>query len=648
MKSLRTQLLWSHLALVGLMALVMTGAVVNFFRLGLSVDRILKDNYISVIAAQNMKEALERQDSAATFFLAGQKEKARKQYQKNWPRFQKALQIETQNITEAGEREIADDIAVRYKIYRANIEKLLNANSTLSESQARNFFFRVLEPQFVALKVRAQDVLDLNQRAIERANENAKTDARRGSWIGIGMTLGALLLAVAFAHRAINSALTPLLALSQGAEEIGAGHLNRRIELNRSDEIGTLANSFNTMASNLREARRIEGQRLARAQKMSDAALESLYDPVIVTDATGSVVQLNRAAQEIFGPADKATGLPIAQVVSEPRIAQAVEKAARQEHVSAEEDEASFVNLQVEGAARTYRLRATPMRDDGDGALLGAALVLEDITHLREVSRLKTEFIGVASHELRTPVTSLLLSAQLLQEGAAGALNEDQAEIVAAQREDLARLDQLLRDLLDISRLEDGATPPRLEAVSPGELVEAARASVASQASAKGVVFHAEVAPDLPPVRADRAQINRVLVNLLNNAIRHTPEGGEVRIEALQTLSQPSPSQGERDGASDSPPYEGGGCPQGRWGGSEPAKVLFRIADTGSGIPPEYLPRIFDRFTQVPGATRGGAGLGLSIAQTIIKAHGGEIEVQSEVEKGSVFSFALAAEAEVK
>jgi NtrC-family two-component system sensor histidine kinase KinB len=608
MKNLRTQLLSSHLALVGLMAFVMTGAVVNFFTLGRSIDRILKDNYKSVIAAQTMKEALERQDSATTFFLAGQEERARTQYRENWPRFQKALEVESNNITETGEQQISDDITRGSQTYRRDVERLLLASPQMPEAEARDFYLRVLEPQFVTLKARAQDVLELNQAAIVRADERAKAEARRGSYLGIGMTLGALLLAVLFAHRAINSALTPLVALAQGAEEIGAGHLNRRIELNRSDEIGTLANSFNTMAQKLSEARRIEQQRLHRAQKMSDAALESLYDPVIVTDATGSVVQLNRAAQGLFGPVQNASGLPIAQVVNEPRIAEALERAVRQERVSAEEGEEAFIPLQVGGTQHAYRLRATPMRDD-DGALLGAALVLEDITHLREVSRLKTEFIGVASHELRTPVTSLLLSAQLLQEGAAGPLSEAQQEIVAAQREDLARLDQLLRDLLDISRLEDGATPPRFESVPPLELVDAAHDSVASQAQAKGMRLQIEAAPGLPRVRADRAQVTRVLINLLGNALRHTPAESQVGIEARR--------EGER--------------------------VLFRVSDTGAGIPAEYLPRIFDRFVQVPGATRGGAGLGLSIAQTIIKAHGGEISVESTVGKGSTFSFSLSA-----
>ena len=292
-------------------------------------------------------------------------------------------------------------------------------------------------------------------------------------------------------------------------------------------------------------------------------------------------------------------------MIRDDRIVEAIDRAIRQERVSAAEDEAGFVTLQANNATRTYRLRATPMRDTD--SLIGAVAVLEDITHLRELDRLKTEFIGVASHELRTPVTSLLLSVQLLEEGAVGELTRQQKEVVAAQREDLERLQRMMLDLLEITRLEAGITPPRFEIVAPRELVEAAVQSVASQAAAKGVALSSHVQEALPSVRADRGQIVRVLVNLVNNAVRHTPRGGRVTVEAHL---------------------------EGEW-------IAFQVQDTGVGIPKEYLKRIFERFVQVPGATRGGSGLGLSIAQTIVQAHGGTIKAESEPGKGSTFTCTL-------
>lgn len=609
MRNLRVQLLASHLTLVALMVVMMAGAVVNFMRLGRSIDHILKDNYKSVIAAQSMKESLERIDSANSFYIAGQAARARKQFEEYAPHFEAASETEANNITEAGEKDISDDIGGHlWPRYRDDTRRLLYGHPPMSDEAARWYFFSNLQPQFVHLKQRAQDVLDLNQQAIQSADQRAKSEAARASRLGITMTAAALVLALFFALRMIGASLTPLRSLARQAEEIGAGHLNQRIELHREDEIGNLAASFNHMAESLREARRKEEERLHRAERMSDEALESLYDPVVVTDGEGCVIHLNRAAEGLFGSAQRAAGRAVSQVIDDPRVARGVERAIRQERVSAEEGESAFVTLTAAETERTYRLRVTPMRDSDD-TLLGAVAVLEDVTHLRQLDRLKTEFISVASHELRTPVTSLLLSVQLMEEGTVGALTVEQQEVVAAQRQDLERLQRMMGDLLDLTRLEAGVEPPRFEIIPPGELVEAAVKSVQPQAEGQHIALSYEVPLELPPVRADRAQITRVLVNLLSNALRHTPESGSITVRAR-------PAQGN---------------------------VAFEVEDTGPGIPKEYLPRIFDRFVQVPGATRGGAGLGLSIANTIIRAHGGDIRAESEVGQGSVFTFTLPA-----
>ena len=215
MQNLKTQLWISHLLLVLLLTLVMASAIVNFVRLGRSIDRILKDNYKSVIAAQTMKEALERQDSAATFFLAGQSEKARAQYQANWTQFRDAYQTEAHNITEQGEQQIADDIGRRFTAYGENVERLLYAKPKMASEPARAYYFGTLEPEFAQLKQRAQDVLDLNQTAIVQADERAKVEARSASTISIGVTAGACLLALLLVPWTIRATLMPLRTLAR-------------------------------------------------------------------------------------------------------------------------------------------------------------------------------------------------------------------------------------------------------------------------------------------------------------------------------------------------------------------------------------------------------------------------------------------------
>ena len=243
---------------------------------------------------------------------------------------------------------------------------------------------------------------------------------------------------------------------------------------------------------------------------------------------------------------------------------------------------------------------------DNDHHLLGAVTLLEDITHLREIDRLKSEFIATASHELRTPLTSVQMGVYLLLERAAGELTEKQVEVLSACRDDCDRLDQLMRDLLDVSRIEAGESKPSFEAVRTRDLLDAATKELQPQVEAKGIDFKVEAPSDLPPVRVDRSQVERVLANLVVNAIRYTKQG-EIKISAQ---------------------------PRG-------TSVAVSVSDTGSGIPAEYLPHIFDKFVQVPGAATGGAGLGLAISRLIVEAHGGQISVQSEPSRGSTFTFTL-------
>ncbi len=237
---------------------------------------------------------------------------------------------------------------------------------------------------------------------------------------------------------------------------------------------------------------------------------------------------------------------------------------------------------------------------------LFAITLLKDITHLRELDRLKSEFIATASHELRTPLTSVQMGVHLLLERAVGDLTDKQVEVLSACREDCERLDKLMRDLLDLSRIEAGESRPHLEQIRTRDLINAATKELRPQVESKGLDFTVEAPVDLPAVKADQSQVERVLSNLVVNAMRYTKQG-EIRISAQ---------------------------PRGD-------SVAVSVSDTGSGIPQEYLPHIFDRFVQVPGATTGGAGLGLAISRLIVEAHGGQISVQSERGKGSTFTFTL-------
>ena len=614
--SLRVKLLLTYLIFITALVLLGGWSALRLREMGGVSRRIISNNYDSVVAAQEMKESLERQDSAALFALLGAREKALTQLREHRARFDANFQKAANNITEVGEPEAIESIrrdrATYYQMFDSFMATVNAAEGSPRESLARNEelserseYFAHLEPQFNKLRAECEHLLQLNQRAMLAKSEAAAGVAQlwfyRTLLIAAALVLAGLALAFFLANRIVE----PLRQLTASTVKIAGGDLEARVSVNSRDEVGVLAAEYNRMAERIRQLRSSDMGQLLIAQQTTEAAIDSLYDPVIITDSEGCVTKLNPAAEEIFGSEKESTGKHVGELARDERIVAAVAEALESQRPVAGEGMSSVLPLAVDGSERAFRLRTTPMRDNGKH-LLGAVTILEDITHLREIDRLKSEFIATASHELRTPLTSVQMGVHLLLEGALGELTDQQNEVLQACRQDCERLDKLMRDLLDLSRIEAGEIRPQLATVSARDLLTTAVKELRPQVEGKGLALTVNAPIELPCVSVDRLQIERVISNLVINALRHT-EHGEIKINAEQ-----------RD-----------------------SNVAVSVCDTGSGISGEYLPHIFDKFVQVPGAPTGGAGLGLTISKSIVEAHGGQISVQSEVGRGTTFTFTL-------
>ena len=607
---LRVKLLLGYAVFIAALVLLGTWSAWRLHDMGKVSRRIISENYDSVVAAQEMKESLERQDSAALFVLIGAREKALAQLREHRSRFDANFQKAAHNITEVGESQAIESIRQERDVYYQRFDIFI-AKATVAtgsrpdDASFRNEYFTQLEPQFNKLRAACEHLLQLNQRAMLAKSAAAAGVAQL--WFYRTLLIAGVLVAagLGLAFFLAKRIVEPLRQLTESTARIAGGDLNAKVEVNSDDEIGVLAAEYNRMAERIRQLRSSDMGQLLVAQQTTEAAIDSLYDPVIVTDAEGRVTKLNPAAQEIFGSEAANGGKQVGEVARDVRIAGAVAEALESQRPVAGEGMSSVLPLGVDGLERTFRLRTTPMRDNGKH-LLGAVTLLEDITHLREIDRLKSEFIATASHELRTPLTSVQMAVHLLLEGATGELNDKQVEVLSACRDDCERLDTLMRDLLDLSRIEAGESKPALEPARTSDVIAEAARELRAQVEAKGLAFEVDAPVALPNVMVDKTQVERVLSNLVGNAIRYTSEG-EIKISA---------------------------SPRGSF-------VAVSVSDTGNGIPPEYLPHVFDKFVQVPGAPTGGAGLGLAISRLIVEAHGGQISAQSEPHKGSTFTFTL-------
>jgi signal transduction histidine kinase len=269
----------------------------------------------------------------------------------------------------------------------------------------------------------------------------------------------------------------------------------------------------------------------------------------------------------------------------------------------------AVLSYRLNGAERSFLPRILTMRNKED-ALFGVAVVLYDVTRFRLLDAAKTHLVGTVSHELKTPLTSVRMVLHILLEKTVGSLTAKQEELLEAARTDTERLLRILNDLLDLARLEEGAAELHREKVAPAELLQAVMEDAADKAAAKQLKIDCAVDLDLPQVLVDRQRIGYVFANLLTNAIKHSPMGGEVRLRATRAKDQ---------------------------------AIRFIVTDDGPGIPATYQTRIFDRFFRVPGQTKSSAGLGLSIAREITVAHGGRIRVQSPAGRGATFYVLLKA-----
>jgi len=604
---LRAKLLLGYAVFIAALVLLGAWSAWRLHDMGKVSRRIMSENYDSVVAAQEMKESLERQDSAALFALIGAREKALTQLREHRARFDASFQKAANNITEIGEPDAIEAIRRERDVYYQRFDSFLSRTTSGTEANdlaLRNEYFTQLEPQFNKLRAACEHLLQLNQRAMLAKSEAAAGVAQL--WFYRTLLISGVLIVTGlwFAFFLAKRIVEPLRQLTESTARIAGGDLDAKVSVSSGDEVGLLAAEYNRMADRIRQLRNSDLGKVLVAQQTTEAAIDSLYDPVIVTDEEGRVTKLNPAAQEIFGSETDNTGKHVGEVARDQRIAVAVAEALESQRPVVGEGMASVLPLDVDGLERAFRLRTTPMRDNSH--LLGAVTLLEDITHLREIDRLKSEFIATASHELRTPLTSIQMGVHLLLEKAAGDLTDKQVEVLSACREDCERLDKLMRDLLDLSRIEAGETKPALASTTTNDLIRDATRELRPQVEAKGISFKVDAPAELPNVLVDRTQVERVLTNLVGNAIRYTRQG-EITIRVLA---------------------------RGNF-------VAVSVSDTGSGIPHEYLPHIFDKFVQVPGAPTGGAGLGLAISRLIVEAHGGQISAQSEPQKGSTFTFTL-------
>ena len=396
--------------------------------------------------------------------------------------------------------------------------------------------------------------------------------------------------------------LQPVRVLANDFKKIAGGNLEHRVEWGSRDSFGVIAAELNRIAVRLRDLRDTEAGRRQMEYQLSNAVLESIFEPIIVTDAKGHILKLNQAAAQILGDAAK-DRMGLTNTPGGDKILSAIRDAISMQKPVAAEGDAAMLPLRIGSQSRNYRLRTTPMRD-AEGRLLGTVTTLEDVTTLQDTDRFKTQFISVASKKLRDPLLQLRRGLYALQHGFAGELLPLQSELVVEAGNESEKLDDLMSDLIEVAELDTGKRELKLERLRPMLLLDEARNRYVDEAGAKGVRIEVSAFADLSFVMADRRAVRTILDNLVGNALRYTPEEGEILLRAEEMKEF----------------------------------IQFTVRDTGRGIEAERLANIFDRFN--PFSERG-TGMGLALVRRLVESLGGQIAVESRLGQGTTFRFSL-------
>ncbi|MBI5441671.1 MAG: HAMP domain-containing protein [Deltaproteobacteria bacterium] len=604
--TLRAKVLLAQIPLLAALAGLTVLALVTISRLGESSQTILKDNYRSVLAAERMRERAERIDSALLTWMAGIQPEGLELAGREGPRFEAELRFQEGNITEPGEIELTRRLRERWERVKVALREV---SSSRDPPAIRREYSDRISPALEELRAAVDEILALNQEAMVRKSDRARGLAEKVRLAWAIAALAAGIVAILASTVLTRRVLRPVHVLQQAVRRFGEGDWDARARLAGGDEIVELAREFNGMAEHLQQYRKSSLGELLRAQLAAQASMDSLPEPVFILGLKGEVISINRAAEEVLGDISS-----LDQV--NPELREALVRAYS--HVLAGKGPLvpkgmqDALQIPTGSGNRQYLLWTAPFRDE-DGITIGATEVLQDVTRFKRLEDLRDDMVSTVAHEFRTPLTAIRMSVHLCLEEAVGPLTEKQADLLSAAREECERLQTIVDDLLDLSRIRSGKIELRLRSVSASELTEDAVARHRDAASRASVALLCVETGRGESVLGDPERLALVFDNLIGNALRHTPPEGSVEVRA------------RREGAA----------------------VRFEVADTGPGVPGSSRDKIFEKGYRVPGSAAGAAGFGLAIAKEIVAAHRGRIGVESAVpgglqaKRGSVFWFTI-------
>lgn len=535
-------------------------------------ENILVANYNSLDYSRNMLKELEKIETENQSF----------------GNFDKFLKLQTLNITEIGEKELTQNLIEDVKIFEENVQ-----NKTVL-SQIRKDL---------------NDIMKLNMDAIQRKSIVAKNSAESGIfWISItGLTC--FIIAFTLLVNLPSDIANPIKDLTESIRQIAAKNYSQRVNFESNDEFANLAKSFNTMAEKLQEYSDSNLDKLMMEKKRIETLINNMRDPAIGLDENDKILFANEEALKISGL--KAQDI-IGKSASEIALSNDLVRSLLQHLVEGNlEKKQETLKIYADNKESYFEKQVVPIvilpTGEEEKKEIGSFIILRNVTAYKELDFAKTNFIAMVSHEFKTPIASMKMSLQLLENENIGNLNTEQKQLVSSIKDDAKRLLRTTGELLNITQVETGKTQLKIESFDAKDSISEALEATRILAEQKNIVIKTNLPESLPEIYSDREKTTWVISNLLSNAIRYSYENASVEITA----------EAKND------------------------FLYIKVRDNGMGISPQYKNKIFDKYFRIPGSEKEGTGLGLAISKEFMEAQGGTISVESELGFGSEFLLKL-------
>ncbi len=440
-----------------------------------------------------------------------------------------------------------------------------------------------------------QSILVLNMKAIQRKSRVTEITADDALTIIISLGGVVFLIAFTFLFNFPSVVTNPISRLTDSIKEIANKNYKHRIRIDNTDEFGKLANAFNEMAERLQYFESSNLNKLMFEKSRAEAVINSMRDASIGVDKNNNVLFANYQALQLLGiTADDVVDKPVNEISAKNDLFKFL----------IENDTSTPFKIIVDNRENYFIKEVIEVEQED---VKNKVIVLKNITSFKELDVAKTNFIATISHELKTPLASSDFSLKLLENERVSKLTSDQKELIKNLKQDNQRMLKILSELLNMSQVETGKIQLDVTKVSPNRIIQNAINAVSGNAREKEIVVKDITDKELAEIKADADKTTWVLNNFLTNAIKYSFNNSIIEVRALE----------------------------------DDKNVTFSVIDYGPGIDKEYLPRLFERYFQIPNSKEKGSGLGLAISKEFVDAQNGKIWVESEIGRGSTFNFQL-------